>query len=125
MLKIEEYIAKRKKEERLDEFDLKLRDQNLRRCSDYVFEYFFNFLPSLETQRQKEAPQETVKSENPMNNQSMFLTIKEVCVVLKVSRFTVSNLIQSGKLKAHKIEKQYRIKKEDINQYLKENSRIK
>ena len=39
MLTIEEYIARRKKEDKLNEFDLDARTQNMKICVDYVFEY--------------------------------------------------------------------------------------
>lgn len=44
MLTIEEYIARRKKEDKLNEFDLDARTQNMKVCVDYVFEYFNNYL---------------------------------------------------------------------------------
>jgi hypothetical protein len=44
MLSIEEYIARRKKEDKLNEFDIDSRAQNLKICVDYVFEYFNNYL---------------------------------------------------------------------------------
>lgn len=44
MLSVEEYISRRKKEDRLNEFDLEIRTQNLKICIDYVFEYFTNYL---------------------------------------------------------------------------------
>lgn len=44
MLSIEEYIARRKKEDRLNEFDIDSRTQNIKICVDYVFEYFNNYL---------------------------------------------------------------------------------
>ncbi len=44
MLSIEEYIARRKKEDRLNEFDLDALTQNMKICVDYVFEYFNNYL---------------------------------------------------------------------------------
>lgn len=34
MLKIEEYISRRKKEDGLNEFDLETRSQNMKRCVD-------------------------------------------------------------------------------------------
>lgn len=40
MLRLEEYIARRKKEDQIDEFDLDTRDENIRYCVNYVFEYF-------------------------------------------------------------------------------------
>ena len=44
MLKFEDYIARRKKEDRLNEFDVDARSENLRTCVNYVFEYFNNYL---------------------------------------------------------------------------------
>lgn len=44
MLSIEEYIARRKKEDKLNEFDLDARTQNMKICVDYIFEYFNNYL---------------------------------------------------------------------------------
>lgn len=44
MLSVEEYIARRKKEDRINEFDLDARTQNTKLCVDYVFEYFNNYL---------------------------------------------------------------------------------
>lgn len=45
MLKLEEYIARRKKEDSLNEFDADSIGENLRVCVNYVFEYFNNYLP--------------------------------------------------------------------------------
>jgi hypothetical protein len=44
MLSIEEYIAPRKKEDKLNEFDIDARTQNMKICVDYIFEYFSNYL---------------------------------------------------------------------------------
>lgn len=44
MLSIEGYIARRKKEDKLNEFDLDSRTQNMKICVDYIFEYFNNYL---------------------------------------------------------------------------------
>lgn len=44
MLTIEEYIARRKKEDKLNEFNIDERNDNLRVCVNYVFEYFNNYL---------------------------------------------------------------------------------
>ena len=44
MLSIEEYIARRKKEDGIEEFDLNARADNMRICVNYVFEYFNNYL---------------------------------------------------------------------------------
>jgi hypothetical protein len=50
MLSIEEYIARRKKEDKLNEFDIDARAQNMKICVDYVFEYFNNYLNITETE---------------------------------------------------------------------------
>ncbi|MBA2938196.1 hypothetical protein HZF08_07745 [Paenibacillus sp. CGMCC 1.16610] len=44
MLTIEEYISRRKKEDRLNEFNPDERNQNMKNCVDYVFEYFNQYL---------------------------------------------------------------------------------
>ena len=44
MLNIEEYIAKRKQEDKINEFDVESRTQNMKICVDYIFEYFNNYL---------------------------------------------------------------------------------
>ncbi len=45
MLNLEEYVARRKKEDKLNEFDVNERMENLRICVNYVFEYFNQYLP--------------------------------------------------------------------------------
>ena len=47
MLKLEEYIAKRKKEDGMDEFDKSKRSENTKMAVNYVFEYFNNYLDSI------------------------------------------------------------------------------
>lgn len=44
MLKLEEYIARRKAEDKLNEFDLNTKDDNLKICVNYMFEYFNQYL---------------------------------------------------------------------------------
>lgn len=44
MLSIEEYIARRKREDHLNEFDADQRVENMRTCANYVFEYFSTYL---------------------------------------------------------------------------------
>lgn len=44
MLNLEEYIAKRKREDRVNEFDIDSKADNLRICVNYVFEYFNQYL---------------------------------------------------------------------------------
>lgn len=50
-----------------------------------------------------------------------YLTIKEVCEVLKVSRWTVADLIEAGTLKASKVGASYRVKRSDIEVMFEEN----
>ncbi|AII59482.1 hypothetical protein X793_03875 [Dehalococcoides mccartyi CG4] len=44
MLRFDEYIHRRMKEDHLNEFDISTRVQNMKICVDYVFEYFNNYL---------------------------------------------------------------------------------
>lgn len=44
MLRFEEYIARRKKEDQLNEFDVNARPENIKICVNYVFEYFNSYL---------------------------------------------------------------------------------
>ena len=44
MMKLEEYVEKRKKEDRINEFDKNKKDENLKICVNYMFEYFNNYL---------------------------------------------------------------------------------
>ncbi|WP_430789070.1 hypothetical protein VBD025_02705 [Virgibacillus flavescens] len=44
MLKLEEYLARRKIEDKLNEFDVEERMENMRICVNYVFEYFNQYL---------------------------------------------------------------------------------
>lgn len=45
MLKVEEYIEKRKTEDGMNEFDSSQKMNNIRSCIDYIFEYFDQYLP--------------------------------------------------------------------------------
>lgn len=44
MLSLEEYISKRKDEDRLNEFEIESKMENMRICVNYVFEYFNQYL---------------------------------------------------------------------------------
>lgn len=44
MLSLEEYIIRRKKEDKVDEFNIEQRADNIRICVNYVFEYFNNYI---------------------------------------------------------------------------------
>lgn len=60
-LRLEEYIAKRKKEDGINEYDLEKRFEQLRICVNYVFEYFNNYLDS------KPADEKTVLHEQKID----------------------------------------------------------
>ena len=46
MLSVEEYIAKRKKKDNLNEFDFKLHSENMSTVIQYVMDYFNNYVNS-------------------------------------------------------------------------------
>lgn len=48
-----------------------------------------------------------------------FYSIEEVAKLLKVAYLTVYRWIQKEKLTAYKVGKQYRIKNEDLNSFIK------
>lgn len=56
-----------------------------------------------------------------MENNS-FLTVEQVAELLQVHWQTVLNYIKSGKLKAVRLGKGYRIPEQAINKFVKENS---
>ena len=51
------------------------------------------------------------------------LTVIEVAGLFKVSKMTVYNLVQAGKLPAIKIGNTFRFKREDILKYLEEQTK--
>ena len=53
------------------------------------------------------------------NNQDQYYTIDEIAKMLKVAYLTVYRWIQTDKLKSVKAGKQYRIKKSDLNHFIK------
>lgn len=52
LLSLEEYISKRKKEDKVNELDIESRMDNMRICVNYVFEYFNQYL-SIDQMEQK------------------------------------------------------------------------
>lgn len=46
-------------------------------------------------------------------------TLKEVAEILKVSRQTIYNYLKAGRLKATKIGKEYRVTKEDLEEFIR------
>lgn len=47
-----------------------------------------------------------------------FLTPQDIARILKVSYMSVYRWIKAGKLKAYQVEKQFRVKKTDLDQFL-------
>jgi hypothetical protein len=52
LITIEDYIAQRKREDKINEFDMDLRMENMKICVNYVFEYFNNYLEITEVEEQ-------------------------------------------------------------------------
>lgn len=50
--------------------------------------------------------------------EDIFFTLYEVSDKLKVAYLTVYRWVQDGKLKAYKIGRQYRVKKEDLDAFI-------
>lgn len=48
-----------------------------------------------------------------------YYSIKEVAAIVKVSYLTVYRWIQADKLKSYRAVKQYRIKKQDLERFMK------
>ncbi len=46
------------------------------------------------------------------------LTVPEVATVMRVSRMTVYRLIRRGQLKAIRVGRNYRVREQDLNEYL-------
>ena len=53
------------------------------------------------------------------------ITIKEVAEILEISRFTATKLIKEEKIPSKKIGRLYRIRKQDVIDYLSNSDRIK
>ncbi len=51
---------------------------------------------------------------------SRLLTVGEVADVMRVSRMTVYRLIRRGQLKAIRVGRNYRVREDDLNEYLEE-----
>ncbi|MTK10930.1 MAG: hypothetical protein F8N39_02120, partial [Clostridiaceae bacterium] len=60
MLKLEEYITKRKKEDKIDEFDFKKHSENMASIIKYVTDYFNNYLNLEDYDYEKIKTQQTV-----------------------------------------------------------------
>jgi excisionase family DNA binding protein len=55
----------------------------------------------------------------PIISQEAFYSLKEVSLILKVAYLTVYRWVKSGRLSAYRVQKQYRIKKEDLDLFIK------
>ena len=49
-----------------------------------------------------------------------YLSVKQMAEILQVSRRTIYRMIDSGKLPAYKLDHDWRIAKEDLDQFLAE-----
>ena len=49
---------------------------------------------------------------------SRLFTVSEVAGVMRVSRMTVYRLIRRGQLKAIRVGRNYRVREDDLNEYL-------
>jgi len=52
-----------------------------------------------------------------------YLTVRQVVSLLQVSRRTIYRMIDGGKLPAYKLDRDWRVAKEDIDQFLAERKR--
>ena len=50
--------------------------------------------------------------------QARLLTVNEVAYLLRVSRMTVYRLIKEGQLKALRVGRSYRLREDDVDEYL-------
>jgi excisionase family DNA binding protein len=53
---------------------------------------------------------------------SRLMTVVEVATVMRVSRMTVYRLIRRGQLKAIRVGRNYRVREDDLNEYLEAQS---
>jgi excisionase family DNA binding protein len=51
--------------------------------------------------------------------QARLLTVNEVADLLRVSRMTVYRLIKEGSLKALRVGRNYRLREDDVDEYLR------
>lgn len=64
MLTIEEYIARRKKEDKLNELNMDERNENTKICVNYVFDYFHDYLAVGEIAEVTEVAEQEIKPQN-------------------------------------------------------------
>lgn len=48
-----------------------------------------------------------------------FLTVAEVATVMRVSKMTVYRLVHNGELPAVRVGRSFRVREDDVNEYLK------
>lgn len=80
MLRFEEYIARRKKEDRLNEFDVDTRAENTKICVNYVFEYFNNYLSI--TAAEDKTTLQNEKIEKYRKQLDYYLSINNITVMI-------------------------------------------
>lgn len=51
-------------------------------------------------------------------SESRFLTVQEVADLMRVSSMTVYRLIKSGEMRAVRVGRSFRVRQEDVDQYL-------
>ena len=57
---------------------------------------------------------------NDLEIEKEFFTISEIMKILQLSRMTIYRYINNGKLQAYKFWKDYRVKNEDFEKFIKE-----
>ncbi len=53
----------------------------------------------------------------------VYLTVKEVMEILKVSRTAVNNWMSSGKLKFYKVGRLVRVKEDDLEKFIQDQNK--
>ncbi len=53
-------------------------------------------------------------------SESRFLTVQEVADLMRVSSMTVYRLIKSGEMRAARVGRSFRVREEDVNEYLEQ-----
>jgi excisionase family DNA binding protein len=61
---------------------------------------------------------ETMRMAREGSDLSRLLTVAEVATIMRVSRMTVYRLIRRGQLKAIRVGRNYRVREEDLGEYL-------
>lgn len=53
-------------------------------------------------------------------SESRFLTVQEVADLMRVSSMTVYRLIKSGEMRAARVGRSFRVREEDVDEYLEQ-----